>query len=135
MLKGWARLHPASDVYISKLNENSQQPFTYHVSDLKNDESLDFIHFLDAHIGWAGNHKGTLYRTTDGGKRWERIESGLEGYVSGMWFSSDLARWVILQRYGPDSDKTEQEGSVLYTDDGATVGRFNTPLNRWSWHV
>ncbi len=117
LLKGWAHLRPPSALYISKIIENSQQPFTSHVSDLKTDESLDFIQFLNANVGWTGNHKGTLYWTNDGGKRWERIESKLEGYVSSICLSSDSAGWVILRRYGRDSDKTEQEASVLYTND------------------
>lgn len=59
LLKGWVHFGPPSALYISKVSKNGQQPFTSHVSDLKTDESLDSIQFLNANVGWIGTHKGT----------------------------------------------------------------------------
>lgn len=117
---GWG-FRPASTIYESKINEDSrQQPFAYRVSDLNTDESLDFVQFINANVGWACSHNGTLYRTNDAGKRWERIESKLAGYLSSMHFSSALSGWVILQQYKQDMDKAEDQAAVLHTDDGGS---------------
>jgi photosystem II stability/assembly factor-like uncharacterized protein len=90
------------------------------LNDLKTGESLDFIQFLNANAGWACSHNGTLYRTNDAGKRWERIEAKLEGYVSSMYFTSESAGWVILQQYDRDLDKTEDQSWLMHTDDGGS---------------
>lgn len=115
---GWG-FRPASTIYESKIDWDSrQQPFAYRVSDLNTDESLDFIQFLNDNVGWACSHNGTLYRTKDAGKRWERIEAKLEGYVSSMYFTSESSGWVILQQYDRGLDKTEDQSWLLHTDDG-----------------
>jgi photosystem II stability/assembly factor-like uncharacterized protein len=118
LLKGWVRWPTTAAFYESNVIENSKQSFISRVNDLKTSESLDFIQFLNAHVGWAGNHKGALYWTKDGGEQWEPMQSKLEGYVGSIWFSSDLSGWAISQRYGHNSEKIEQEASVLHTDDG-----------------
>ena len=115
---GWG-FRPTSKSFKSQIDENShKQPFTSHVSTVNTADSLDFIQFLSGQVGWGGSHTGILYRTNDGGNKWERLESKLEGYVGSMYFSSDLSGWVILQRYERNLDKTQDQGWVMHTDDG-----------------
>ena len=92
----------------ARLNENSRdQPFIVEVSDFQTEESLDFIQFSNPNVGWAGNKEGVVYRTTDRAKSWESLDFKIEGYVSGMHFTSESSGWAISMRYPPSLLKTE----------------------------
>jgi photosystem II stability/assembly factor-like uncharacterized protein len=104
---------------LARIESNSNQPaFTYNRSSLGTDEDLDFIYLVNPKQGWAGTHKGELFKIYDHGKSWERLELPFAGYVSSAYFSSESSGWLLLQRYDPSTDKTKYRGSILYTEDG-----------------
>lgn len=88
---------------------------------LDTDEALDFIEFTDSQTGWAGNHGGLFYKTTDGGATWRQADFKFpfSGRVNSIHFASDLSGWVVLQQYRNGFNAPqENEAWLLRTDDG-----------------
>jgi photosystem II stability/assembly factor-like uncharacterized protein len=103
----------------ARLDENSSsQPFIADAGNFQTGESLDFIQFVNSSVGWAGNSKGVVHRTTDGAKSWQRLDFKLEGYVTGMHFAAESSGWAISMRYPQNLLKTEYEATLLHTNDG-----------------
>lgn len=86
-------------------------------------EELNSVQFLDADNGWVAD-KTSLYRTPDGGRRWERLPVGLprDSYISSFFFVSRAKGWLVrvtrsdVGRYG-----LGQSSKVLTTDDGGST--------------
>ena len=68
--------------------------------------------FLDAKTGFAAGTEGTLLRTTDGGDRWTRCETGVQAWLRSISFSDPGTGFVAGSR-----------GTVLRTDDGGATWR------------
>ena len=53
------------------------------------------MQFVDAQHGWLAGDRGALLRTTDGGASWERIETGTDYGLNGLYFVSAEQGWVV----------------------------------------
>jgi photosystem II stability/assembly factor-like uncharacterized protein len=88
---------------------------------LPNQESLTSIQFLDQENGWIGTHDGTLYRTSNGGKEWQRIKVPIpkEAYISSLFFINISNGWIACGL--KPSDVLESRGNrvwIFRTRDG-----------------
>ena len=75
----------------------------------KADWEVDFrdVYFLDAKHGWIIGDKGTIIHTEDGGKNWERQESGVVSGLNKVFAVDDKEAWAI-----------GDAGYILHTEDG-----------------
>ena len=66
--------------------------------------------FLDEQHGWIAGDNGTLLSTEDGGKTWQRLQSGTTQRIIDVYFASLEPKWgwVMLR-----------DGTLLYTQDGS----------------
>lgn len=60
----------------------------------------------DSHL-WASGYLGVIYRTQDGGKTWEKLESGTEKSIYDISFADENNGWAVGRR-----------GLILHTSDG-----------------
>jgi photosystem II stability/assembly factor-like uncharacterized protein len=89
------------------------------------------IEFLDADHGWfLGNDAGPLWRTTDGGRSWQKIAlpAGRSGLGAAMSFVSASTGYLLLSA---DSSEAAEPWSLYRTDDGGAslqrVGAVKLP--------
>gem|GEM_PF-3161779 len=131
LLKWWVLAPAPTPVSPARIIEdNQQQSFKHDVVNLPGTaEELDFVQFVSATDGWAGNHQGTMFRTHDGGNKWERLDSKLQGYLTSMHFSSESSGWLLLQHYEDTLDKTTYQASIQHTDDGGRSWSPQVSLN------
>jgi photosystem II stability/assembly factor-like uncharacterized protein len=75
---------------------------------------LTSVCFVDARLGWAVGHDGTVIHTTDGGQTWQlqHEEAGKDRVLLSVWFEN--ARHGVA---------VGQFGLVLETDDGGQTWR------------
>lgn len=59
---------------------------------------LHAVHFVDANTGWIGGSKGTLLRTSDGGKIWERKYKFTDDTIRDIFFIDKNYGWVLCER-------------------------------------
>jgi photosystem II stability/assembly factor-like uncharacterized protein len=95
---------------------------------LPNHESLTNIQFFDQKNGWIATHEGSVYRTTDGGNRWERIKLPVpeDAYISSFFFTNISDGWIACGLNS--SDVLEPRGNKVWlfrTKDGG---------HSWSLH-
>lgn len=70
-------------------------------------QGLHATYFVDANQGWAVGDWGLIVRTTDGGKSWQRQESGVANSLSRVQFVSASSGWTV-----------GSQGRILHTTDG-----------------
>jgi photosystem II stability/assembly factor-like uncharacterized protein len=84
-------------------------------------DDLDHLQFLDATHGWSVSDTGTLHRTVDQGKSWERIKIDLpaNAHITGLVFVSPSTGWLVVSTDAPSvSEYKVNEGHILQTTDG-----------------
>ena len=81
---------------------------------LPNQESLTGIQFFDQNNGWIATHEGSVYRTTDGGNRWQRIKPPIpnEAYISSFFFTNISDGWIACGL--KSSDVLEPRGNKVW---------------------
>lgn len=87
-------------------------------------DTLNYLQFIDASHGWSVSDKGILYRTVDGGSRWERIEVGTpaDAYVTHMFFVNPSTGWLLTSAEAPSvSEYQANEARILQTTDGGVT--------------
>ena len=50
------------------------------------DAELTDVFFLDQNEGWAIGDRGVIWHTIDGGRNWQRRESGVQGKLESIHF-------------------------------------------------
>lgn len=88
---------------------------------LPNQESLTSIQFFDQKNGLIATHEGSVYRTTNGGNRWERIKPPIPkgAYISSLFFTNISNGWIAFGLNS--SDVLEPRGNKVWlfrTKDG-----------------
>jgi len=93
--------------------------------------SQPVIEFLDADHGWfLGDEAGPLWRTTDGGRSWQKttLPAGRSGLGAAMSFISVSTGYLLLSA---DSSEAAEPWSLYRTDDGGAsmqrVGAVKLP--------
>jgi len=78
---------------------------TFVEAETPTDSFCDKICFGNTIEGWAGAFDGSLIRTRDGGRTWEREPRVTKGWVIGLFFTSPTNGWMITRNeifhYGP----------------------------------
>ena len=60
------------------------------------------LHFIDSLTGWIGGENGQLYRTSDGGRNWRPVVSGVAGTIIEIIFSDWNRGWVLARDGGTE---------------------------------
>jgi photosystem II stability/assembly factor-like uncharacterized protein len=84
-------------------------------------DRLSAIAFSDADHGWAAGEAGSLYRTTDGGQTWERLDLAAPPgtHVNDVFFSNASNGWAVLVAASSDVlDYQANKAWLRYTNDG-----------------
>jgi len=72
--------------------------------------NLTDIAFIDTTTGWCVGEKGTILKTTNGGKRWEQKQVAFSSDIRSVFFFSENLGWV-----------TGDSGLVAKTTDGGNT--------------
>jgi hypothetical protein len=73
--------------------------------------------FVSGHINSKKNKYGIIYRTTDGGKKWQAVNFGPGGYVVNAAYNDNGEAWLSVA-----------ESNITYTNDyGLTWKKFKIP--------
>lgn len=62
--------------------------------DERNEGDIQDIQFLDHENGWLVGEKGLVKKTTDGGKSWQDVESGIPTDLRGLFFLDRENGWM-----------------------------------------
>jgi photosystem II stability/assembly factor-like uncharacterized protein len=73
------------------------------------------VDFLDARTGYFLAEGGSLWRTTNAGKKWSKLLGVGTERAYGMAFSSKTKGYLVIDRFG---DSAERSGFLLHTSDG-----------------
>lgn len=57
--------------------------------------SFSRLYFVDEANGWVVGSEGAIFHTSDGGKSWEKQESGTEGYLEDLYFANEKVGWAV----------------------------------------
>ncbi|MDQ3010276.1 MAG: SPOR domain-containing protein [Acidobacteriota bacterium] len=80
------------------------------------DKNLRALHFVDAMTGWAAGDAGAVYRTTDGGRTWKPLLSGVSGNINFIHFLDWNHGWMIAE--SNRKDEADGETVLLNTING-----------------
>ncbi len=72
------------------------------------DKNLRALHFVDSMTGWAAGDAGAIYRTTDGGRSWKPLLSGVSANINFVYFLDWNHGWMI-----GDSTSKDDEGETV----------------------
>ncbi len=95
------------------------------------DKNLRAIHFVDSMTGWAAGDAGAIYRTTDGGRTWKPLLSGVSANINYVYFLDWNHGWMI-----GDSTSKDDEGEtvLLSTINGGRTWMIQKLSNLLSVH-
>jgi len=79
----------------------------------------DDIAFVDPDTGWYGNGAGKLYRTTDGGTRWEQVADRPGTFIRALGFID--AKTGFIGNVGTDYYPGVTDRQLLYRTDDSGV--------------
>ena len=80
------------------------------------DAELTDVFFLDQDEGWAVGDRGVIWQTSDGGRHWQRRESGVTGKLESIYFVDRQHGWISGGWTRSYSHRTR--GILLRTTDG-----------------
>ena len=83
--------------------------------------AVDMLDFVDAKRGFVLDERDNgLWRTSDAGRTYRRLDGVGASVVDGMAFSSATAGYLVVTRFG---DATDEAGYLLRTTDGGATWR------------
>jgi photosystem II stability/assembly factor-like uncharacterized protein len=89
------------------------------------DAALHAVQFLDADVGYAVGDDGVIWKTIDGGKRWELLPSKVTASLRSVHMLTGLLGWVVGREELPQH--AGSVGFVLFTQDGGETWRHILP--------
>lgn len=100
---------------LSSFADSPRDPMT--VSDhSRSDASIHAVFFLNSKLGWAVGDRGVIWRTTNGGKNWERQTVQTNASLRSVSFVDPNHGWAVGGTYQAFSQHSK--GVVLRTKDG-----------------
>lgn len=83
------------------------------------DKNLRAIYFVDSMTGWAAGDAGLVHRTTDGGKTWKPLLTGVAANINHIFFVDWNFGWMLGEAgNGLPSDESEDGTTLLMTTNG-----------------
>ncbi|MBS1790280.1 MAG: SPOR domain-containing protein [Acidobacteria bacterium] len=99
------------------------------------DKNLRAIHFVDSMTGWAAGDAGAVYRTTDGGRSWKPLLSGVSANINFIYFLDWNHGWMIGEAIkGLGNNDDEGETVLLSTINGGRTWMIQKIPNLLSVH-
>jgi photosystem II stability/assembly factor-like uncharacterized protein len=104
------------------------------------DKNLRAIYFVDAITGWAAGDAGAVYRTTDGGRSWKPLLSGVPANINHIHFVDWNHGWML----GETNSRDDESSTLVFmtTNGGKTWSskplpnalslHFTDPKNGWA---
>lgn len=74
---------------------------------LESTPNLQAVFFRDDTFGWICGESGTILSTTDGGRSWQRQDSGTDTWLNALYFKDRERGWACGEK-----------GTILWTTDG-----------------
>lgn len=86
-------------------------------------------------VTWAGNNKGNLYYSTDGGTTWTSFPGGLIGNYSSSWMVPDISSTKCLVKIVDPNDATQFDISdaVFTIDNTRPTIKLTSPNGGETW--
>lgn len=78
-------------------------------------DDLLSVHFSDETDGWVCGRRGTVLHTTDGGKTWQRQNSGVHITLTSIFFADSQNGWAV-----------GDGGTIIHTGDGGNTWKKQT---------
>jgi photosystem II stability/assembly factor-like uncharacterized protein len=98
---------------------------------VETDKNLRAVHFVDSMTGWAAGDAGAVYRTTDGGRTWKPLLSGVSANINFVYFLDWNHGWMIGDSTSKDDDG---ETVLLSTINGGRTWMIQKIPNLLSVH-
>lgn len=70
------------------------------------EENLSAVHFTDAQNGWVAGESGSVWRTSDGGRTWTRMDAPGRVSIVHLWFADADRGWLVAQTRESEADET-----------------------------
>ena len=124
-----ASMHPPAPIAVLKsipagLNGETYPPIDASETKIKGrtGETFEFkqAQFVDENHGWAMSG-GSLYRTTDAGKSWERLaqQPGEDSRFSSFFFVDESRGWLVTVKHAHTEEYLlGYSSTIMVTDDG-----------------
>lgn len=84
---------------------------------------LHAIYFVDEKTGWIGGSNGTLLRTSDGGRTWEKSQFKGTDSIRDIAFIRGSEGWMLCEQSPFGGGKRSNRSYLMHTTDGG---------NNWS---
>jgi photosystem II stability/assembly factor-like uncharacterized protein len=88
--------------------------------------SVEQVDFVDAKRGFVLDTHGAVWKTTNAGRSYTRLEGVGTNDIHGIAFSSTSAGYLVVSRFG---DATDAAGYLLRTTDGGATWRPQFVVN------
>jgi len=121
---------PIADALTDAVFSNSNWKMVRHTA--QTDKNLRAIHFVDSMTGWAAGDAGAVYRTTDGGRSWKPLLSGVNANINFVHFMDWNHGWMIGDSTAKDDD--DGESVLLSTINGGRTWMIQKIPNLLSVH-
>ncbi len=102
---------PIADALTDAVFSNSNWKMVRRTA--QTDKNLRAIHFVDSMTGWAAGDAGAVYRTTDGGRTWKPLLSGVSANINFIQFLDWNHGWMIGESIRGLGAKDEDEGETV----------------------
>jgi photosystem II stability/assembly factor-like uncharacterized protein len=115
---------PEKPEYVAPIQKKMvEQPFG---DPFVADATLNDVCFIDAKNGWAVGDRGAIWHTADGGKTWQRQNSGVRATLGSVCFLDEKIGYAAGGYALPYSHRGV--GVFLSTRDGGETWQFNPRL-------
>jgi len=88
---GYAIVRDDTGIYVERVELSEE---TYELSARSASGLYTALYFLNERTGWATAHNGGLWQTTDGGRTWEKIETGTSEHLQDIYALESGTVWA-----------------------------------------
>lgn len=84
-------------------------------------ESLQVLYFGDSNNGWTASYEGSLYKTVNSGKTWQKVNINVAqgAYISSIFFANPMLGWIAVRKTAPNIlDYEANQAWIMKTSDG-----------------